>query len=144
MNYGTRYILMLEDDSDDRYITENFFSEQKYDIALKFLSAPDEVMPYLSNCLDESQSLPSLILLDKNFPAGSGLEVLTAIKADARFRQIPVVIVSGSDFADDVDESYRLGANSYIVKPFSNEMTEKKIGTFVKYWFDIAELPKPV
>ena len=67
--------------------------------------------------------------------------MLKTIKGHPAFRHIPTVIVNGSDHRHDIEESYRLGANSYIVKPFSNELTAKKIATFITYWFEVAELP---
>jgi len=141
MKSRERYILMLEDDGDDRHITETFFAEQNYNIRLEFLTNPGEMISYLDRCYQEGILLPSLIILDKYVPAGSGIEVLKAIKAHPVFHQIPTVMISGSDHEEDIEESYRLGANSYIIKPFRSEFTIKKISTFVTYWFEVAELP---
>jgi CheY-like chemotaxis protein len=135
------YILMLEDDSEDRYITKSFFSERGYNIGLVLVTYPDEVMEYLHNCIKENNKLPSLILLDKNVPAGDGLEVLKDIKASSFFRGIPVVMISGTDFPEHVAESYKYGASSYILKPSTNELTIKKIETFINYWFETVNLP---
>lgn len=133
---------MLEDDGDDRHLTQFHFAEQKIKVDLTFLTKPDEVLPYLANCCNEGCALPSLVILDKHVPSGCGLDVLRDIKSHPVFRQIPVVVISGSDQPADVKESYRLGANSYIIKPVSSELTARKIATFVSYWFEISELPK--
>lgn len=135
------YILMLEDDLDDRHITHTFLKELGYEIPLIFLASADEVIPYLEERFMRKEPLPGLILLDKNVPARSGLEVLAEIKSHSIFARIPVVIVSGASVSADIDESYRLGANSYIVKPDREALTSQKIETFVKYWFGIVELP---
>jgi CheY-like chemotaxis protein len=135
---------MLEDDGDDRQLTLFHFSEQKLNVDLEFLVKPGEVLPYLNDCYNNGWQLPSLIILDKNVPSGCGLDVLREIKGHPVYRQIPTVMVSGSESPGDIKESYRLGANSYIVKPFSTELTAKKIAAFASYWFEISELPKIV
>jgi CheY-like chemotaxis protein len=132
---------MLEDDVDDRYITQTYFNELGYDIPLIFLDRPDDVLPYLNNLFEHKQQLPGLILLDKNVPARSGLEVLAELKSHPVFSRIPTVMVSGTALVADVEESYRLGANSFIVKPDSGVLTSQKIETFIRYWFGIVELP---
>ena len=74
MKHTAPYILMLEDDDDDRHITQTFFSERGYNIALEFFINSDDVLPYLEKCLEEDLLLPRLILLDKNVPASGGME----------------------------------------------------------------------
>ena len=137
-----QYILMLEDDGDDRHITETFFAEQHHDIGLKFFTHPHAIMPYLDECLNMALHLPSLIVLDNYVPAGSGIEVLRAIKSHPAFQTLPVIIVSGSDKERDIQDCYQSGANSYIVKPDRSASTQNKIATFIKYWFEVVELPK--
>jgi len=135
------YILMLEDDEDDRHITETFFAANHFQYEVKFLTNSDDVMPFLRQCLAGAQSLPRLILLDKNAPASGGMEVLKSIKSHPKLKIVPVVMISGFSHPGEINESYRLGANSYMSKPFSHEQTAKKIQTFLEYWFDAVELP---
>ena len=144
MKKNGQYILMLEDDIDDRFTTQSFFDEQGYDIGLRFLTQSDEVIPFLENCCKLTETLPGLIILDKNVPASGGVDVLRKIRSHKRYSHIPVVIVSGSAYPAEVEESYRLGASSYICKPFSDELTRKKIDACVRYWFEIVELPQLV
>ncbi len=133
-------ILMLEDDMDDRYITEAFFTEKGYNIQLEFLEFSDTTIRHLED-QHSSGSLPNLIILDLNMPRRSGMEVLKEIKSHQSLRFIPVVIVSGTAFPREVKECYSLGANSFIQKPVSDQLTNSKIESFIQYWFNIVELP---
>ena len=142
MKTDNSYILMLEDDTDDQHITETFFAEKGYSIGIEFLSTSDDVLPFLESCLSTGRKLPGLILLDKNVPAGNGMDALRQIKTHDVFRIIPVVMISGTAYPADIREAYQIGVNSFITKPFYHQDTVKTIEGFVSYWFDIAELPE--
>jgi CheY-like chemotaxis protein len=133
-------ILMVEDDHDDRHITKAFFAERGYDINVQFLDDSDKVIGFLEDAAMEG-ILPNLILLDLNLPRKNGFEVLKELKSHSQFHVIPVIIVSGTSYAQEVNECYRLGANSFVQKPFTDLLTQKKIETFVEYWFNVTELP---
>ena len=83
---------------------------------------------------DREFATPKLILLDLKLPKVSGLEVLQKIKADARTRQIPVVALTTSNAERDIQESYRLGINSYIVKPLDFNQFAEAIQQIGLYW----------
>jgi CheY-like chemotaxis protein len=134
-------ILMLEDDHDDRHITETFFTERGYDIEVRFLDESDRVISYLEDAAIKG-TIPNLILLDLNMPRKNGYEVLKELKAHSQFHLIPVIIVSGTAYPDEVKECYRLGANSFVKKPFTDKHTLTKIEAFVNYWFQVSELPE--
>jgi CheY-like chemotaxis protein len=136
---------MLEDDADDRLITETTFSSNGFNIELTFIVNGKQVMEYLSQCGKGGlYHFPDLVLLDKNIPMHNGLDVLKEIKTHPIYRRIPVVMVSGTAFQHDVDEAYKLGVNSFIQKPGNDKMTIQKISSFVKYWFETVELPELV
>jgi len=83
--------------------------------------------------------LPRLVLLDLKLPKVSGVEVLKALKSDARTRDIPIVVLTSSREACDVEDCYASGANSYVVKPVDFvhfRETVQRIGT---YWLDTNE-----
>jgi len=63
------------------------------------------------------QNKPKVVLLDLKLPKVNGLEVLAKIKADPNLKEIPVVVVTSSKDDPDIKEAYRLGANSYVIKP---------------------------
>jgi CheY-like chemotaxis protein len=80
---------------------------------------------------------PKVVLLDLKLPKISGLEVLKKIKADERTRTIPVVVLTSSQEEKDMVESYRLGVNSYIVKPVDFDKFIESIGQLGLYWLVI-------
>jgi two-component system response regulator len=77
---------------------------------------------------------PRVILLDLRLPKIGGLEVLRRIKSNEMTRIIPVVVFTSSAKDEDREESYELGANSYIVKPNSHENFVKTVAEIVSYW----------
>ena len=86
--------------------------------------------------------LPDLILMDIKMPIMDGLEALRLIKENAALKHIPVMMVSTSENALDIEKSYKYGANSYIVKPFDYKEFATKICEVNHFWADISKLLK--
>jgi CheY-like chemotaxis protein len=87
------------------------------------------------------EDTPKLILLDLKLPKVDGLEVLLRVKSDPRTRGIPVVMLTSSREQNDIVESYRLGVNSYIVKPVNFERFANAVKDLGLYWLLINEPP---
>jgi two-component system, response regulator len=85
---------------------------------------------------------PKVILLDLKLPKVDGLEVLQRIKSDERTRSIPVVVLTSSKEQRDVVETYRLGVNSYIVKPVNFDGFVKAVQELGFYWLLLNQSPK--
>ena len=85
--------------------------------------------------------LPRMILLDLKLPKVDGLEVLRRLKADERTRQIPVVVLTSSKEERDIEESYRLGVNSYIVKPIDFSAFVDVVADIGLYWVVANRVP---
>ncbi len=85
---------------------------------------------------------PKVILLDLKLPKLNGLEVLRALKADARTCSIPVVIVTSSHEDPDIQAAYNLGANSYVVKPVEFNAFTEAMSHIGFYWLLLNQPPK--
>jgi CheY-like chemotaxis protein len=130
-----KLILMLEDDSDDRYITESAVADLGLDVEIKFFSDSNQFLKSIS-----TTDQPSLLLIDYNSVPENGLEVLKKIKKLQPINGVPIVILSDSATDKYRNECYAHGASSFIKKPQTVAGTANKIETFFKYWLDVAEV----
>ena len=85
--------------------------------------------------------LPRVVLLDLKLPRVGGLQVLERIRADARTKSLPVVVLTSSREEPDVRRAYELGANSYIVKPVEFEKFVAAVGEVGLYWLVLNQPP---
>lgn len=84
---------------------------------------------------------PDLILLDLNLPHQGGLAVLTALKGNDHLRRIPVIVLSDSDQADDIFQSYVNHGNCYVVKSANLQQLAAIIQQIESFWLEIVTLP---
>jgi two-component system, response regulator len=84
---------------------------------------------------------PLLVLLDLKLPKVNGLEVLRRIREDSRTRPIPVIVFTSSTEEQDILDSYRLGANSYIRKPVDYGQFCDDMKQVMTYWLGVNQLP---
>jgi two-component system, response regulator len=90
---------------------------------------------------NNAQSTPRLILLDLNLPKVGGLEILKQIKSDETTKMTPVVVLTSSKEERYIVDSYRLGVNSYIVKPVNFESFSKAMAELKIYWLLLNQWP---
>ncbi len=139
-------ILIIEDSDEDFYIIQRAFRQTGLANPIYRCENGDEAIDYLYNrgqFSDKNKApRPNIILLDLNLPGTDGREVLETIKADTRLSRIPVIILTTSDIADDIDRCYAAGANSYIHKPVDMNGFFEALRRLQEYWFEIVILPK--
>ena len=138
-------LLYVEDNPNDIELTLHAF--KKHHLANNTLIARDgvEALELLfgkdgGGSTDLSTN-PRVILLDLKLPKVDGLEVLRRVKSDPRTRMIPVVVLTSSREERDIVESYRLGVNSYIVKPVDFDKFVEAMHTLGLYWLLLNQLP---
>jgi len=131
-------ILLIEDSLDDAEMTIRALKKIKLDNNVVHLENGQEALDFLfAKGKFETlrlSSQPKVILLDIKMPKVDGIEVLRRIKSDKRTRMIPVVIMTSSSEEKDLVTSYKLGVNSYVVKPVDFENFSRAVGELGLYW----------
>lgn len=145
MNRTVR-VLVADDNEDHRFLIERALRNVNDGVELEVDSVADgeEAIAYLERRGDyASRPRPHVMLLDLRMPRMGGLDVLTRVKGDPELQAIPVCVLTSSDRRDDIDEAYRRGTNSYVVK--SNDMHDIREGlaSVSIYWGRVAALPEP-
>jgi len=133
-------ILLVEDNEDDYEATVRSLKKNHFLNPIHWCRSGREALEFLKTAT-ETGALPDLILLDLNMPGIDGRQVLAAVKGDAALKHIPVIVLTTSNDARDVDQCYNIGASTYIQKPVSFEGLTEAIRTMKDYWFGIALLP---
>jgi CheY-like chemotaxis protein len=136
---------MADDDAEDCLLVRDALRETGRPCDLRFVRDGEELLDYLCRQGEYEDPAaapwPDLILLDLKMPRKDGHETLRELKADDRFRHIPVVALTTSTAGDDVESSYDAGVNAYVTKPTSFRDWIKMLDIFAKYWFEVVELP---
>ncbi len=143
MTEGIFNILLVEDDPADAALALRALGQSKAPTKVYLAKDGDECLRFLRRQGPDFEQVPrpSLILLDLNMPRISGHEVLAAVKEDETLRNIPIVVLTTSDFEHDVVRSYNLGANSFITKPVDVEQFISLIRAVENYWLHLVSLP---
>lgn len=137
MKQETTDVLLVEDNPNDALLAIRSLKESKLANEIVHLRDGQEVIDYLLQqgpYAGKKALLPKVILLDLKLPKVSGLEVLKVLRANPTTRLVPIVILTSSQVESDLIESYKLGANSYIVKPVEFENFSKSIREVGLYW----------
>ena len=108
-------VLIVEDDADDRQLIKDALEECKSPCSAVELGDGSDVLNYLNAC--PAHKMPDLILLDLNMPIMNGFDCLKEIRANRKFRDIPVYIFTTSSTPEDKQLAIKLGATDFITKP---------------------------
>jgi CheY-like chemotaxis protein len=138
-------VLLVEDNPDDTELTRHAISEGNKALHLLHLKDGVEALNFIfakKNYNNHKvQNELKLVLLDLKLPRLDGLEVLRKIREDERTRTLPVVILTSSREKRDISEAYKLGVNSYVVKPVGFDSYVKTISALTFYWSLVNEKP---
>lgn len=137
-------ILLVEDSPLDAELTIRALKDGKLANTVEWVKDGQQALDYLfqeGSYATRPGTLPQLVLLDLKMPRVSGIEVLRAIKADARTRMIPVVVMTSSQEEKDIAQSYDLGVNSYVVKPVDFIAMTNLARQAGYYWLAINHSP---
>jgi CheY-like chemotaxis protein len=141
MQTAQHLVLMVDDDEDDLLLAQDALAEAQLALRFAYVRNGEEILDYLYQRGEfANASHPNLIFLDLNMPKKDGWEALTEIKANPEFRHIPIIVFTTTRSANEIQQVYRLGASSFIVKPGSFEKMVELFKTVYSYWFKVVEL----
>jgi len=139
-------ILLVEDNVNDAELTLKALREHSVGTRIVHVVDGDEALEFIfASGVDgdwKQGKIPKLILLDMKLQKVSGLDVLRELKSQEQTRVIPVVVLTASDEERGILESYRLGVNSYVVKPTDSRKYARAIGDITHYWLGVNKPPR--
>jgi CheY-like chemotaxis protein len=140
MNDTLRPILIVEDRLTDLDLTKRAFARRRVLNPVEEARDGEAAMAYFERW-EAGEPVPVCILLDLKLPKVSGLEVLRQLKTHPKFSAIPVIILTTSAEDQDIEEAYRLGCNSYIVKPVEFNKFMEVAAQVEVYWCALNTAP---
>ena len=142
---GAAEILLVEDDPADAELTIRALADCGYSHRVEHVTDGADALDYIASTAlfveKHVATIPKLILLDLKLNNMSGLQVLRQLKADERTRGIPIVVLTASKVAIEVLESYKLGVNSYVIKPPNGKQFADVVAKVGTYWLTINQPP---
>ena len=142
---ASKTILLVEDNEDDVFIMRRAFTKAGIKNPLFVAEDGRVALDYMEGAGEFKDRgrfpIPALMLLDLKLPRVMGLDVLKSIRSNPAVPAILVVVLTSSDQQPDIDRAYRLGANSYVVKPPMPEKMESLARCMSDYWFGWNALP---
>ncbi len=140
--------LLVEDRDDDVLLIKRAFIKANVLNPLHVVSTGEEAIAYLRGVGKyrnrQEFPLPSLVLLDIKMPGLDGFQVLEWIREDPDLRALRVVILTSSDDMHDVNRAYKLGANSFLIKPIDFERFVEISQALAGYWLWMNQAPEVI
>lgn len=135
-------VLIVEDNDDDWFLTQWALSQIMPQVEIIRVINKEDTLAFLENCFANDVAVPKLILLDLYLPRREdGWLLLETIKTHHLFRCLPVIVLSNSQSPEDIEESYYLRGNSFIVKPQDYRKRLSCFKDLYRYWWKSANLP---
>lgn len=145
MNTVVKRILIVDDSPKDVELTIAALTEKNLANEVDVAEDGEEALDYLykrGKFIDYHNENPAVILLDIKMPKMNGIEVLRHIRSEPKFNYIPVIMLTSSREDKDLLECYKLGVNSYVVKPVDIIQFINSIKAIGQYWAVINQLPQ--
>lgn len=144
--YESVEVLLAEDNPSDAEMALRAFRKNNFANKVHWVKDGEEALEYVM-CTGRyagrnTSHSPKLLLLDLKMPKVDGIDVLRQLKSEERFKTIPVVIMTSSNEERDVVETYRLGVNSYIVKPVDFSKFVATVAEVGMYWMLTNRVPQ--
>ena len=138
-------ILLVEDNPYDAEMTTRALKKRNLANHIEWVKDGAEALEFIARIgqpkAGTETRTPKVILLDLKLPRVDGIEVLARLKGDEATRYIPVVVLTSSREEPDVERCYRLGVNSYIVKPVNFDNFSEAVAQLGLYWILLNETP---
>ena len=131
------HILLVESNPADAFLMQDAFKEAGHAEKLTVFEDSALALEHLRG----PESRHNLILLDLHVAPLSGFEFLTQLRSDSRRSWLPVIVMTGSENARDIQEAYRRGANCYIIKPGKLNDYLRCVKVCFEFWSSVATLP---
>jgi len=131
--YNSHPILLVEDNPVDVDLTLRAFKKRNLNNPIQVARDGEEALAYIQKW-DNGDQVPVVILLDLKMPKVEGLDVLKALKTHHKYKTIPVVVLTTSSDDKDIEKAYKLGVNSYIVKPVNFDKFMDVADQIQLYW----------
>jgi len=131
-------ILLVEDNPNDAELTQRALRKTGLGAALMIVRDGAEALEYL---FSSKRAKPRVVFLDLKLPKIDGIEVLRRIRSDERTHGTPVIVLTSSQEERDISECYKLGVNSYVVKPVEFDEFYKTVGDLATYWLMLNKSP---
>ncbi|WP_080240700.1 response regulator [Spirosoma rigui] len=130
--FDASMVYMVDDGADYRFLVQQVFTRFLPQYTVIMFANGDALIDHL----ETSSIRPALILLDLHMPGLSGQQTLTLLKQNPHWKSIPVVIVTSSSSAQDIQACYDAGANSCLVKPLGIDLIRQRLTLICDYWMD--------
>jgi CheY-like chemotaxis protein len=145
MEKNRKSILLIEDDPNDAALFMRALRKLNLATNLSVIEDGDAAIRWFQEKASappaQNPDWPWIVLLDIKMPRMTGMEVLEWLRRESRFSRLPVIAFTSSREPADIAQAYRLGVNSYLVKPLSFDQLKEMIRMMHHYWMDLNERP---
>jgi len=142
--FNEKKIILIEDSLIDVKVIKQGLESKDKNYKLTVFNDGNSALEYFNKLGLSIMEFPDIIILDLGIPNVDGLELLKKLKENTFTKKIPVVILTLSEYKEDIKLTYLNYANCYVIKPKDLNEFINKIHVITNYWFNIVKLPKQI